>query len=158
MCLHFLKNPDLLPLEIIRCSSYEVAISTFLLILAIWNFSGYVNPWFWESEMCVCVCMHVKSLQLCPTLCDPVDCSPSDSCVHEILQAGILERLATPSSRESSRPRNRTHISRIAGRRFTVWATREGDFKKKPSLGINLIKGKVRGNSSGVIILYTINY
>ena len=34
--------------------------------------------------MCVCVCapMHAKSLQLCLTLCDPMDCSPSGSSVH----------------------------------------------------------------------------
>ena len=34
--------------------------------------------------------------QLCPTLCDPVDCSPSDSSAHEILQARILEWVASP--------------------------------------------------------------
>ena len=61
----FFKNPDFLPLEIIRCSSYEVAISTFLLILAICNFSGYVNPWFWESEVCVCVCVYMLSRFSC---------------------------------------------------------------------------------------------
>ena len=35
-------------------------------------------------------CMHAKSLHLCPTLCNPVDCSPPSSSVHGILQA-ILE-------------------------------------------------------------------
>ena len=35
---------------------------------------------------------------LCPTLCDSLDCSPSDSSVHGILQARILERLPFPSS------------------------------------------------------------
>ena len=43
--------------------------------------------------------MHAKSLQSCPTLCDPMDCSLADSSVHGILQAGILERVAVPSSR-----------------------------------------------------------
>ena len=52
-----------------------------------------------------------KSLQLCPTLCGPVDCSPPSSSVSGILQARILDWVAMPSSRESSRPRNRTHIS-----------------------------------------------
>ena len=37
------------------------------------------------------MCMHAKSLQLCPTLCDPMDCSLPGSSVHEILQARILE-------------------------------------------------------------------
>ena len=34
-------------------------------------------------------CMCAKSLQLCPTLCDHMDCSPSGSPVHGILQARI---------------------------------------------------------------------
>ena len=36
-------------------------------------------------------CVHAQLLQLCLTLCDPMDCSPPDSCVHGILQARILE-------------------------------------------------------------------
>ena len=40
--------------------------------------------------------MHAKSLQSCPTLCDPMDCSPSDSSVHGILPARILEWVARP--------------------------------------------------------------
>ena len=34
--------------------------------------------------------------QLCPTLCDPMNCSPPDSTVHGILQARILEWVAIP--------------------------------------------------------------
>ena len=37
--------------------------------------------------------------QLCPTLCDPMDCSPPGSSVHGILQARILEWVAVPFSR-----------------------------------------------------------
>ena len=37
--------------------------------------------------------------QLCPTLCDPMDCSPLGSSVHEILQARILEWVAISFSR-----------------------------------------------------------
>ena len=33
---------------------------------------------------------YAKSLQSCPTLCDPVDSSPPGSSVHRILQARIL--------------------------------------------------------------------
>ena len=49
--------------------------------------------------MCVCVCMYVcvKLLQLCLTLCDPMDCCLADSSVHGILQARILEWVAMPS-------------------------------------------------------------
>ena len=43
-----------------------------------------------------------KSLQLCPTLCDPIDGSPPGFSVHGILQARILEQVALPFSRESS--------------------------------------------------------
>ena len=63
--------------------------------------------------------------QSCLTVCDPMDCSPPGSSVHGILQAGILEWVAKPSFKGSSRPRNRTQVSRIAGWFFTVWASRE---------------------------------
>ena len=42
-----------------------------------------------------------------------------------ILQARISEWAAKPSCRRSSQPRGRTQVSHIAGRFFTVWATRE---------------------------------
>ena len=58
-------------------------------------------------------------------LCDPMDCSLPGSSVPGILQAGILEWVAISFSRRSSQPRDRTWVSRIAGRRFTIWATRE---------------------------------
>ena len=51
------------------------------------------------------------SLQLYSTLCDPMDCSPPGSSVLGILQARILEWVAMPSSRGSSLPGDRTHIS-----------------------------------------------
>ena len=50
-------------------------------------------------------CVRAKSLQSCPALWDPVDCSPPGSSVLGLLQAGILEWVARPSSRASSRPR-----------------------------------------------------
>ena len=62
--------------------------------------------------------------QSCPTLCNPMDCSLPGS-IHEIFQARILEWVAISFSRGSSRPRDRTRVSCIAGRCFTVWATRE---------------------------------
>ena len=56
----------------------------------------------------------VSVAQLCPTLCDPMDCSPPDSSVCEILQTKILEWVAIPFTRGSSQPRDRTQISCIA--------------------------------------------
>ena len=47
------------------------------------------------------------------------------SSVHEILQVRILEWVAIPFSRGSSWPRDRTHVSCIAGRFLTVWAIME---------------------------------
>ena len=60
----------------------------------------------------------------CPTLCDTMDCSLSGAFVHGIFQARVLEWIAISFSRGSSRPRNLTAVACIAGRRFTVWATR----------------------------------
>ena len=66
--------------------------------------------------------------QSCPTLCDPVDCSPPGSSAHGILQARILEWVAISFSRGSSRPRDRTQVFHIAGRCFNLWAIREAQF------------------------------
>ena len=88
----------------------------------------------WEAFLCfvslnlVCMCMHAKSLQLCPTLCNPLDSSPPGSSVHGILQARILEWVVMPSSRGSSQLGNRTCVSlspALAGRFFTTSATWE---------------------------------
>ena len=46
--------------------------------------------------------VHAKLLQLCLTLCDPMDHSLPGSSVHWILQARILEWVAVPSSKGSS--------------------------------------------------------
>ena len=63
--------------------------------------------------------------QLCPILCDPMDCRPTGSPVNGILQARILEWVAIPFSRGSSQPRDQTQVSHSAGGFFTSWATRE---------------------------------
>ena len=63
--------------------------------------------------------------QSCPTFCDPMDCSLPGSSVHGIFQARVLEWVAISFSKGSSWPRDWTQISRIAGRHFTIWATRE---------------------------------
>ena len=71
--------------------------------------------------MVVCVCVCVCSVvQLCLTLCKPMDGSPPGSSVHGIFQATILGQVAISSSRGSSWPRDQTHISCISctGRRI----------------------------------------
>ena len=63
--------------------------------------------------------------QSCPTLCDPVNCSLPGSSVHGIFQAIALEWVGISLSSGSSRPRDRTQVSRIVDRCFTVWAIRQ---------------------------------
>ena len=58
--------------------------------------------------------MCAKSLQSCPTLCDPTDCSLPGSCVHGIFWASILEWVAISFSRGSSPSRDWTQVSCIS--------------------------------------------
>ena len=61
---------------------------------------------------------QVKTLvtQSCPILCNPMDCSPPGSSVHEIVQARLPEWVAIPFSRGSSWSRDQTQVSHSAGR------------------------------------------
>ena len=62
----------------------------------------------WVSEHCRHACVLTQS---CPTVCDPIDCSPPGSSVRGIFPAQRLEWVAISSLRESSRPRDQAHIS-----------------------------------------------
>ena len=62
---------------------------------------------------CLSVVVHAESLQSCPTLYDPMDCSLPGTSVHGILQTRILEWVAMPSSRASYRPRDWACVSYI---------------------------------------------
>ena len=96
--------------------------------------------------ICVCVCVCTQEYinmymciykhgsesevaQSCPTLCNPMDCSPPGSSVHGIFQARVLEWVAISFSGGPSWPKNRTPVSLIAGRHFTLWATREAHLR-----------------------------
>ena len=74
---------------------------------------------------------QVKVTQLCPTFCDPMDCSQPGSSVNGILQARILQWVGISFSRGSSQPRDQTQVSCIAGRFFTSWAIREAQIGAK---------------------------
>ena len=63
----------------------------------------------WENRLYGCA-------QSCPTLCNPMDCSPPGPSVWGITQVRIQERVAISPSRGSFRPRNQTRISCMAGR------------------------------------------
>ena len=56
--------------------------------------------------------------QSCPTLCNPMECSPPGSGIHGVFQARVLEWVAISFSRGSSQPRDRTWVSHTLGRRF----------------------------------------
>ena len=71
-------------------------------------------------------CMCAKLLQLCLTLCYPVDCSLPGSSVHEILQARILDSLQGMLLTQGWNP----HLMflALAGVFFTTRATWEQDY------------------------------
>ena len=87
------------------------------------------------------VCMGAKLLPSCPTLCNPMDCTPPGSSVHGILQARILECVAMPSSRDLLKPGIRTCL----GLRLLQWQA--GSFPLvppgKPSLDIIIVRSLV---------------
>ena len=70
--------------------------------------------------MHVSICCCSLFAQSCPTLCNPIDCSPPDFPVHRISQAKILEWVAISFSRGSFRSRDHTCISCTAGGFFTT--------------------------------------
>ena len=72
-----------------------------------------------SSESSVYFTLIVLVAQSCPTLCNPMDCSPPGSSVHEIFQAKILEWVAISFSKGSSELRDRTWVFCTAGRFFT---------------------------------------
>ena len=73
---------------------------------------------------------HSEVAQSCPTLFDPMDCSLPVSSIHGIFQARVLEWVAISFSRGSFWPKDRTQVSRFAGRCFTIWGTREAQVRK----------------------------
>ena len=50
----------------------------------------------------MCICVHAQSIQPCPILCNPMDCSPPGSSFHGIFQARILEQIAISYPRGST--------------------------------------------------------
>ena len=81
--------------------------------------------------------LPAKSLQSCPTFCDPMDCSPPDSSVHGILQTKILEWVVMLSPRVSSQPRDWTPVSCIAEGFFTT------QLPGKPNIAYEVLTFKI---------------
>ena len=106
-----LEEPELPPGEMLGFHARGVFSTTLFLLFT------YRLPL--PSDMLVgittpSVCMHAKLLQLCSTLCNPVDCSLLGFSVHGVIQARILEWVAMPSSKGSSQPRNQAFISYVS--------------------------------------------
>ena len=112
-----------------------------------------INWFCWNVEK------ESEVAQSCPTLCDPVDCSLPDSSVHGILQARILEWVAISFSRGSSWPRDQTWVFHVAGRGFTLWATRDSHTIKNSCLtNVFTIWGQNFNSScNGIIFIFHIN-
>ena len=89
------------------------------------HFQNFSKPWHfafkWNHLFRTWISFHLGIPEI-------MDCSPSDSSVHSICQARILESVAIPFSRGSSWPRDRTQVSCISSSFITVWATRETPF------------------------------
>ena len=86
------------------------------------------QDWGEHQPSLSCACMHAKSLQSCPTFCDPMDYTPPGSTVRGILQARILEWGAMPSPRDLPHPgfKPKSLMSpALAGELFTISATWE---------------------------------
>ena len=80
----------------IKSSSESLGeIETINFIIAV-NLSSKRKKSFQSGSFSVHACMHAKSLQSCPTLCNPMDCSPPGSSVHGSLQARTLSGLPCP--------------------------------------------------------------
>ena len=88
--------------------------SHYTLIITHYNLNDTPISAITVLRLTMCVCYRLSHVWLCP---------PGSS-VHGILQARILKWIAIPFSRVSSWPRDRTRISHIEGRFFTIWATR----------------------------------
>ena len=111
-----------MPLEQHRC---EPCKSTYTRTFFFNNYSvgpPYPGMWnHWITGMTVCT-------QLCPTLCDLMNCILPGSSIHRIFQTKILKQITISFSRGSSQPRTRTHVSFISynGRQFLYQLSHQG--------------------------------
>ena len=99
--------------------SYKTLYSILLGHVTLNFMSHFHQELFPQTTIFLIVCCCCSVAKLCLILCDPMDCSPPGSSVHGILQARILEWVATSFSRGSSRPGVRPQVFCIAGRFFT---------------------------------------
>ena len=98
------------------------------------------------------MCMRAVSLQLCPTLCNSMDCSPPGSSVHGILEAKILEWVACPPPEylpdPKIEPASLTSPA-CAGRFFTTSTTWEVQERVRGSQRLGKQRGKKYAGRQG---------
>ena len=90
------------------------------------------NPWLQSIGHCWAHTQHLIKYRVCyvlscscptcPTLCNPMDCSPPGSSVHGILQARILEWGCHALLQGIFPTQGSNQVSCIAGGFFTIWA------------------------------------
>ena len=74
-------------------------------MLQFWFLNNNFNAFFTIKSFKVILSYKINMCaQVCPTLCDPIDCNPPGFSVHGIISARILEWVAIPFSRVSSWP------------------------------------------------------
>ena len=78
-------------------------------LIKIWS----IKQNYWELNMHMYIHVRLLSFQLCPTFCDPMDCSLPGSSVHGVFWARILQSVDIPFYRRSSPPRDRTQVACI---------------------------------------------
>ena len=95
-----------------------------------------------NRTLCVCA----ESLQSCPTLCNPTDCSPPGSSVRGILQARILQWLPCPPPGDLPDPGVEPMFPvslALAGMFFTTSTTWEAQEDLYPPILLDLFKDPV---------------
>ena len=128
--LNFLQNKiafQLFP----QCNFFPSSLCTYVYYMYMYIIHTYMYMYIYihvyvytHTYMYIMHSIKVLVAQSCLTLCDLMDYSPPGSAVHGILQPRVLEWVAISFSWGSSQPRDWTQVSCIAGRFFTIWATR----------------------------------
>ena len=120
----------------LRTDTVGQSLTQFLDIVITASFTarGHATPNFiWWEGWCSPSSKQSVSRSVVSDFFDPMNCSPPGSSDHGILQARILEWVAISSSRRSSQLWDRTQVSCIAGRFFTIWATTETQSREASS-------------------------
>ena len=90
-----------------------------------WDSQGSSFSLEWGVMVCTAMCVLCLVAQSCPALCNPLECGPPGSSVHGDSPGKNTGVGCHAPSRGYSQSRDQIQISCIAGKFFTIWATRE---------------------------------